>query len=134
MKIKTFKESITLNNDDVKDLRIDRANLDAAAASSIYIEKLKQEFRKSQSEFEEYLDLSDDNSNDLAKVLKTFDATKWVNDIYKKALEIINKGLALKCVVKLHNELFPDDQKQGLSDYEKELLDLLTDKNNDDIN
>ena len=50
MKIKTFKESITLNNDDVKDLRIDRANLDAAAASSIYIEKLKQELDIAQTE------------------------------------------------------------------------------------
>jgi hypothetical protein len=126
MEIKTFKEYIALNNDDIKDLRVERANLDAAAASSAYIENLKQNFRKVQSEFEENMDLSDDNSNDLAKRLKNFNANTWVNNLYKKALEIVNKGIAIKCVVGLHNSLFPDEYKSGLTEYEEELIEKLT--------
>ena len=128
MKIKTFKETLSVNAEDVKDLRIDRANLDAATASSVYIKKLKQDFRKTQSEFEEYLDLGDDTTVDLAKTIKNFNAETWVNNIYRKSLEIVNKAIAIKCAVKLHNSLFPDEKESGLTDYEKELIDCLTDK------
>ena len=133
MKLKTFRETLSTNVEDIKDLRLDRANLDAAAASSVFIKKLKQNFRKAQSEFEEYLDLNDDNTNDIAKVLKNFNAETWVNNIYKKSLEIVNKAIAIRCAVKLHNSLFPDELETGLTEYEKELVDCLTDKDNNEI-
>lgn len=128
MKIKTFKESIALNHNEIKDLRIDRANLDAAAASSSYIEQLKQDFRRVQSLFEELLDLSDDNTLDLGKRLKNFDANDWIKNLYSKSLEVVNKALAINCAVKLHNSLFPDEKKQGLTEYEEELIEELTGK------
>ena len=128
MKFKTFKESLSLNNEDIKDLRIDRANLDAAAASSSFIEQLKQDFRKVQSSFEESLDLSDDNTTDLSKRIKNFNADTWIKNIYKYSLEIVNKAIAINCAVKLHNSLFPDEKKQGLTDYEKELVEALSGK------
>ncbi len=128
MKFKTFKETLAHNNEEIKDLRIDRANLDAAAASSAYIEQLKQDFRKTQSLFEETMDLADDNSTDLAKRIKSFNANEWIKTIYKTALEIVNKSLAINCAVKLHNSLFPDEQKNGLTEYEEELVEALTGK------
>jgi tetratricopeptide (TPR) repeat protein len=128
MKIKTFKEYLASNAEDIKDLRLERANLDAAAASSAYIEKYKQNFRKSQSEFEEMLDLNDDNKNDLAKRIKNFDANTWVDKLYKKSLEIVNKSIAINCAVKLHNSLFPDEKKVGLTEYENALVEMLTGK------
>ena len=128
MKLKTFKEHLAVNVEELKDLRIERANLDAAASSSTYIEKLKQNFRKEQSEFEELLDLNDDNQTDIAKRIKNFDANDWVEKLYKKTLSIVNKSLAIDCTVKLHNALFPDEQKIGLTDYEKELVEMLTGK------
>jgi hypothetical protein len=128
MKIKTFKESLNLNNEDIKDLRIDRANLDAAAASSAYIEKLKQDFRKLQSSFEDSLDLTTDSSEDITKILKNFNANDLVNDIYKNAMAIVNKGLTINCVIRLHNKLFPDESKIGLTVYEEDLIEELTGK------
>lgn len=128
MKIKTFKESLAINHEEIKDLRIDRANLDAAAASSAYIEQLKQDFRRAQSSFEESLDLTDDNTMDLGKRLKNFDANDWIKKLYSKSMEIVNKSLAINCAVKLHNALFPDEKKQGLTEYEEELVETLTGK------
>lgn len=128
MKFNTFKESLAKSTDEIKDLRIDRANLDAAAASSAYIEQLKQEFRRTQSSFEETLDLSDDNTTDLAKRIKDFNANDWIKKLYRTSLEIVNKSIAINCAVKLHNALFPDEKKQGLTEYEEELIEALTGK------
>ena len=42
--------------------------------------------------------------------------------------KIVNKALAIQICVKLHNKLFPDEIKTTLTDYEKELVKELTDK------
>jgi hypothetical protein len=126
--LKSFKNLISVNEEDTKDLRIERANLDAAAFSSTHIEKLKQDFRKTLSEFEELLDLGDDNTTDIAKKIKSFNAETWCSSLYKTATLIVNKALAIQICVKLHNKLFPDEIKTTLTDYEKELVKELTDK------
>ena len=126
--LKSFKNLISVNEQDTKDLRVERANLDAAAYSSTHIEKLKQDFRKTLSEFEELMDLGDDNTQDIAKKLKSFNAETWVTSLYQKATLIVNKALAINICVKIHNKLFPDETKTSLTEYEKELVQELTDK------
>lgn len=120
--MKEFDKIIGGTEKDIKEIRINNFKSNFVSASKTEIENLKMKFRQSQTRFENRLDFAPTNSTDLWSKLSTLNPELIVKDIYKEADELAILARQIKIRVKIHNELFPKDTVDSLTDTELDFL------------
>lgn len=124
--LRNFKDIIGASAEALRETRVKNKVRDTAYASKSKIETAKQNFRDLQSKIEDHMDLGITSTTDIASNLKNFEPGPWCDKMYEMVNELALMSAELRIMVNVHNQLFPDERVEGLSEDDLEFVNNTT--------
>lgn len=117
-----FKSRLNLSAKQVKEARVNRVITAAGIASKNKVENARQRIQEMEAEIETIMDICPTASTDLYSTLSKFNATEFTDKIYKQITDLNYAVQEFEVAVNFHNSMFPDNQVEGLSEYDKSFI------------
>lgn len=123
--MKTFEQMIGQTGEKVLETRVKNVIRNTSAASRTAVENLKQQFRDLQSKLYDHMDLGVKDTTSLVVEMKN--PSEWVEVLNKLILDMHILAKKIEIAVKVHNQLFPTNQVEGLDKDDLEFISEVSD-------
>ena len=118
--MKSFEQLIGQTGENALETRVKNVIRNTSAASRTSVENLKQQFRDLQSKLYDHMDLGVKDTTSLVVEMKN--PSEWVNTLNNSILDMYILAKKIKIAVNTHNQLFPNNQVEGLDEDDLEFI------------
>lgn len=118
--MKSFEQLIGQTGEKALETRVKNVIRNTSAASRTSVENLKQQFRDLQSKLYDHMDLGVKDTTSLVVEMKN--PSEWVDILNKSILDMYVLAKKIKIAVNVHNQLFPNNQVEGLDEDDLEFI------------
>ena len=118
--MKSFEQLIGQTGEKALETRVKNVIRNTSAASRTAVENLKQQFRDLQSKLYDHMDLGVKDTTSLVVEMKN--PSEWVVTLNNSILDMYVLAKKIKIAVNIHNQLFPNNQVEGLDEDDLEFI------------
>lgn len=118
--MKSFEQLIGQTGEKALETRVKNVIRNTSAASRTSVENLKQQFRDLQSKLYDHMDLGVKDTTSLVVEMKN--PSEWVVTLNNSILDMYVLAKKIKIAVNIHNQLFPNNQVEGLDKDDLEFI------------
>lgn len=123
--MKSFEQLIGQTGENALETRVKNVVRNTSAASRTSVENLKQQFRDLQSKLYDHMDLGVKDTTSLVVEMKN--PSEWVDTLNNSILDMYILAKKIEIAVNIHNQLFPNNQVEGLDKDDLEFIPKISD-------